>query len=171
MTAVAVKLAINFLNFSAIEATGEAFALAAQYGVKPSDFYEFITSTLFGSLPYKAYGKLIERNSYVPANFVVPLGLKDVKLALDAAEKVNLAMPLADVVRDHFVQAMAQGYRDEDIAVLAHAITNTLTRRNAESSGATSNWSFDGKIEQGAGGREPSADRGSGGKPVSQPRL
>jgi 3-hydroxyisobutyrate dehydrogenase-like beta-hydroxyacid dehydrogenase len=58
---------------------GEAFALAAQYGVQPSDFYEFITSTLFGSLPYKAYGKLIERNSYVPANFVVPLGLKDVK--------------------------------------------------------------------------------------------
>jgi 3-hydroxyisobutyrate dehydrogenase-like beta-hydroxyacid dehydrogenase len=49
--------------------------------------------------------------------------------ALDAAEKVNLAMPLANVVRDHFVQAMAQGYRDEDIAVLAHVITNTLTRR------------------------------------------
>jgi 3-hydroxyisobutyrate dehydrogenase-like beta-hydroxyacid dehydrogenase len=76
VTAVAVKLAINFLNFSAIEAMGEAFALAAQYGVRPSDFYEFITSTLFGSPPYKAYGKLIERNSYVPANFVVPLGLK-----------------------------------------------------------------------------------------------
>jgi 3-hydroxyisobutyrate dehydrogenase-like beta-hydroxyacid dehydrogenase len=76
VTAVAVKLAINFLNFSAIEAMGEAFALAAQYGVRPSDFYEFITSTLFGSPPYKAYGKLIERNSNVPANFVVPLGLK-----------------------------------------------------------------------------------------------
>lgn len=90
----------------------------------------------------------------MPANFVVPLGLKDVKLALDAAEKVNLAMPLANVVRDHFVQAMAQGYRDEDIAVLAHVITNTLTRRNGESSGATSKWSFDGQIEQGADGRE-----------------
>jgi hypothetical protein len=46
-------------------------------------------------------------------------------LALDAAEKVNLAIPLANVVRDHFVQAMAQGYRDEDIAVLARVITNT----------------------------------------------
>jgi hypothetical protein len=44
-------LAINFLNFSTIEAMGEAFALAAQYGVQPSDFYEFITSTLFGSPP------------------------------------------------------------------------------------------------------------------------
>ena len=126
VTAVAVKLAINFLNFSAIEAMGEAFALATQYGVQPSDFYEFIISTLFGSPPYKAYGKLIERNSYMPANFAVPLGLKDVKLALDAAEKVNLAMPLANVVRDHLVQAMAQGYRDEDIAVLARVITNTL---------------------------------------------
>jgi 3-hydroxyisobutyrate dehydrogenase-like beta-hydroxyacid dehydrogenase len=65
VTAVAVKLAINFLIFSAIEAMGEAFALTAQYGVQPADFYEFITSTLFGSAPYKAYGKLIQRNSYV----------------------------------------------------------------------------------------------------------
>jgi NAD(P)-dependent dehydrogenase (short-subunit alcohol dehydrogenase family) len=40
---------------------------------------------------------------------------------------VNLALPLANVVRDHLVQAMAQGYRDEDIAVLARVITNTLT--------------------------------------------
>jgi 3-hydroxyisobutyrate dehydrogenase-like beta-hydroxyacid dehydrogenase len=127
VTAVAVKLAINFLSFSAIEAMGEAFALTAQYGVQPSDFYEFITSTLFGSPPYKAYGKLIERNSYMPANFVVPLGLKDVKLTLDAAEKVNLAMPMANVVRDHLVQAMAQGYRDEDTAVLARVIANALT--------------------------------------------
>jgi 3-hydroxyisobutyrate dehydrogenase-like beta-hydroxyacid dehydrogenase len=57
---------------------------------------------------------------------VVPLGLKDVKLALDAAERVNLAMPLANVVREHLVQAIAQGYRDEDAAVLARVITNTL---------------------------------------------
>jgi len=57
----------------------------------------------------------------------VPLGLKDVNLALDAAEKVNLAMPLANVARDHLVQAIAQGYQDEDWSVIARVIANNMT--------------------------------------------
>lgn len=126
VTAVAAKLAINFLVVSAIEAMSEAFALTAQYGVQPSDFYEFITSTLFATPIYKAYGKLIEQNSFTPANFVVPLGLKDVKLTLDAGEKVNLAMPLANIARDHLVQALAQGYRDHDWSVIGRVVASTV---------------------------------------------
>jgi 3-hydroxyisobutyrate dehydrogenase-like beta-hydroxyacid dehydrogenase len=120
--AIAVKLAINFLSCSAIEAMSEAFALTDRYGVRRSDFYEFITGTLFGAPPYKSYGKLIERNSYTPANFAVPLGLKDIKLVLDAAEKVKLGMPLANLVRDHLLRAIAQGYGDEDWSVIARVI-------------------------------------------------
>lgn len=127
VTAIAVKLAINFLSLSAIEAMGEAFAFTEQYGVRRSDFYEFITGTLFGAPPYISYGKLIERNSYTPANFAVPLGLKDIKLVLDAAEKVNLAMPLANVARDHLLRAIAQGYRDEDWSVIARVVADKLT--------------------------------------------
>ena len=127
ITAAAVKLAINFVTAAAIEAMAEAFALTSQYNVRRSDFYEFMTNTLYPAPPYKSYGKLIEQNSFTPANFTVPLGLKDVKLALDAAEKVNLAMPLANVARDHLVQAIAQGYRDEDWSVIARVIANSLT--------------------------------------------
>jgi len=126
VTAAAVKLSINFVTAAAIEAMAEAFALASQYRVRRSDFYEFMTSTLYPAPPYKSYGKLIEQNSFTPANFTVPLGLKDVKLALDAAEKMNLAMPLANVARDHLVQAIAQGYRDEDWSVIARVITNSM---------------------------------------------
>jgi hypothetical protein len=32
----------------------------------------------------------------------------------------------------HLMPAMAQGFRDEDVAVPACGITNTFTRRNAE---------------------------------------
>jgi 3-hydroxyisobutyrate dehydrogenase-like beta-hydroxyacid dehydrogenase len=122
-----VKLALNFLSFSAIEAMAEAFTLTEQYGVQRSVFYEFITSTLFGAPPYQSYGKLIERNSYRPANFAVPLGLKDIKLVLDAAEKVNLAMPLASVARDYLLRAIAQGYEDEDWSVITRVVANNLT--------------------------------------------
>ena len=124
ITATAVKLAINFLTASAIETMGEAFALTGQYGVKPADFYEFMTSTLYPAAPYKSYGKLIAQDRFVPANFVVPLGLKDVRLALEAAELANLTLPVANVMRDHLIQALAQGYRDEDWAVVARVIRN-----------------------------------------------
>jgi 3-hydroxyisobutyrate dehydrogenase-like beta-hydroxyacid dehydrogenase len=69
----------------------------------------------------------MERDCYVPANFVVPLGLKDVKLALEAAEMARLALPLANVVRDHLIHALAQGYQDEDWAVVARVIKNSLS--------------------------------------------
>jgi len=129
VTATAVKLAINFLIASAIESMGEAFALTRQYGVRPADFYEFMTSTMFPDPPYRAYGKMMEQDSYVPANFVVPLGLKDVTLALEAAERAQLALPAANVIRDHLVQALAQGYANEDWAVVARVIRNALTAR------------------------------------------
>jgi 3-hydroxyisobutyrate dehydrogenase-like beta-hydroxyacid dehydrogenase len=56
----------------------------------------------------------------------VPLGLKDVKLALDAGERVNLAMPLANIARDHLIQALAQGYQDHDWSVIGRVVANTL---------------------------------------------
>ncbi|HXL65112.1 MAG TPA: NAD(P)-dependent oxidoreductase [Xanthobacteraceae bacterium] len=124
--AIAVKLAVNFMGLTNIEGMAEAFALTGQYGVQKSAFYEFITSTLFGTPLYKSYGKLIEQDTFKPANFAVPLGLKDIKLAIDAGEKVNLAMPAAGVVRDHLVQALAQGYGEEDWSVIARVITNGL---------------------------------------------
>jgi 3-hydroxyisobutyrate dehydrogenase-like beta-hydroxyacid dehydrogenase len=125
VTATAVKLAINFMIANAVEAMGEAFALTERYGVRPADFYEFMTNTMFQAPPYKAYGKLIEQDCYVPANFVVPLGLKDVKLALEAADMAHLALPAAKVVRDHLMQALAQGYANEDWSVIARVIRNS----------------------------------------------
>ena len=127
ITAIAVKLAINFLVANAIEAMGEAFALTGQYGVQPVKFYEFMTNTMFPAPPYKAYGKLIEKDCYVPANFVVPLGLKDVKLALEAAEMAHLTLPVANVMRDHLIQALAQGYANEDWSVVARVIKNSAS--------------------------------------------
>ena len=126
LTATVVKLTVNFLIACSVEALGEAFALTGQYGVRRNDFYEFITNTMFQAPPYRAYGKLMEQDCYVPANFNVPLGLKDVRLAMEAAERKNLALPAANVIRDHLVQALAQGYREEDWAVVARVITNSL---------------------------------------------
>jgi 3-hydroxyisobutyrate dehydrogenase-like beta-hydroxyacid dehydrogenase len=137
VTATAVKLAINFLIANAIEGMGEAFALTGQYGVRPADFYEFMTSTMFPAPPYRAYGKMMAQDNYLPANFIVPLGLKDMTLALEAAATARLALPAANVMREHLIQALAQGYEDEDWAVIARVIQNALTPRMDTSASPT----------------------------------
>ena len=42
------------------------------------------------------------------------LGLKDARLALSAAEAVDVPMPFASVIRDHMLTAIARGMEDLD---------------------------------------------------------
>jgi 3-hydroxyisobutyrate dehydrogenase-like beta-hydroxyacid dehydrogenase len=79
---------------------------------------EFLTATLFNAPVYKTYGALIVEGKHEPAGFALPLGLKDVRLVLQAAEAANVPMPIASVVRDRFITAMARGNQAKDWSVL-----------------------------------------------------
>ena len=68
---------------------------------------------------YKTYGNLIAQKAYVPAGFELRLGLKDTRLALSAAEGHSVAMPLASLLRDQYLKAIARGYGQHDWAALA----------------------------------------------------
>ncbi len=114
-----IKLAGNFLLAAMVESLGEAFALVRKNGIDPAQFLELITSSVFTAPPYKIYGSIIAREGYQPAGFQLPLGLKDVRLALAAAESVQVPLPLASLVRDHMISALARGYKDSDWSVIA----------------------------------------------------
>jgi 3-hydroxyisobutyrate dehydrogenase-like beta-hydroxyacid dehydrogenase len=45
--------------------------------------------------------------------------LKDLNLALAAAEAVAVPMPIASLIRDHFLTALARGYQELDWSALA----------------------------------------------------
>ncbi|HEV2246115.1 MAG TPA: NAD-binding protein, partial [Terriglobia bacterium] len=107
-TANAVKLAGNFLILCVIESLGEAYALLRKSGVEPEQFLEIMTSTLFSAPVYKIYGKLIADEQFLPAGFKLPLGLKDVSLVLAAAADARAPMPVASLVRDHILAAIAR---------------------------------------------------------------
>jgi 3-hydroxyisobutyrate dehydrogenase-like beta-hydroxyacid dehydrogenase len=108
-TANVVKLSGNFLIASMIEALGEALALVDKSGIAPRAFVDIITSTLFDAPVYRTYGALIAEQRFEPAGFAAPLGLKDVKLALSAAEDLRVPMPIASLLRDRFLSLIAQG--------------------------------------------------------------
>ncbi len=117
--AIAIKLANNFVLACAIEAMAEGFSLVRKYGVQPQVFYDVITEGLFSAPAYKVYGKLMVDQTFDKPGFTVVLGLKDVKLALAAAELAKVPLPSGSVVRDRLIGAIAHGDSDKDWSVLA----------------------------------------------------
>jgi 3-hydroxyisobutyrate dehydrogenase-like beta-hydroxyacid dehydrogenase len=109
----AAKLCGNFMIAAMLEAFGEAFATLRKADVPPHAFLE-IMSALFGSPVYANYGRLIADQKFEPAGFALRLGLKDARLVLEAAEEFAAPMPLASLIRDHFLSAMAHGQADLD---------------------------------------------------------
>jgi 3-hydroxyisobutyrate dehydrogenase-like beta-hydroxyacid dehydrogenase len=104
-----VKLSGNFLIASVIESLGEAMALVHKGGIDKHAYLDILTSTLFSAPVYKTYGGLLADGKFEPAGFAAPLGLKDVKLTLAAAEELRVPLPLASLLRDRFITLLAQG--------------------------------------------------------------
>jgi len=104
-----VKLSGNFLIASVIESLGEAMALVSKGGVDKRQYLEILTSTLFSAPVYKTYGDLIAQEKFEPAGFAVALGHKDIRLVLAAGEELRVPLPLANLLRDRFLNLLAHG--------------------------------------------------------------
>src|SRR3989449_9876181 len=104
----------TFLLEAGREAMGAAFALTRKYGVAPAELLDIVNGRLFRSPIYENYGKLIAEERYEPAGFKLRYGLKDVRLALEAADEATVPMPLASLMRDRYLSAVARGWRSEE---------------------------------------------------------
>ncbi|HEX3678065.1 MAG TPA: NAD(P)-dependent oxidoreductase [Sphingomicrobium sp.] len=109
-----VKLSANFLLATVFESLGEAVALIAKDGINKRHYVDFLTSTMFGSPAYKVYGGLVAADEEPPVGFAAPLGLKDIRLALAAADKLEVPMPFASVLHDRFVELLATNGENHD---------------------------------------------------------
>jgi 3-hydroxyisobutyrate dehydrogenase-like beta-hydroxyacid dehydrogenase len=112
-----VKLLGNMMSATALEMLGEVVAVVRKRGLDPQPFVDIMTSTMFGGRAHKIYGDKIARQTYAPG-FVLPLVLKDVRLALAEAEKAGVPMPSVGVVRDRLITGIARGYGELDWTAL-----------------------------------------------------
>jgi 3-hydroxyisobutyrate dehydrogenase-like beta-hydroxyacid dehydrogenase len=111
------KLLGNMMSATALEMLGEVIAVVRKRGLDPQPFIELVTSTMFGGRAHKIYGDKIARQDYA-AGFVLPLVLKDVRLALTEAETAGVPMPSVSVVRDRLITGIARGYGELDWTAL-----------------------------------------------------
>jgi 3-hydroxyisobutyrate dehydrogenase-like beta-hydroxyacid dehydrogenase len=126
--ATAAKLAVNFMIASAIGTMGEAVALVQGYDVDKAGFLDLVTSTVFAAPVYQGYGSAIAQERFEPAGFKLALGLKDVRLAMEAAEQVNVPLPLASALRDTQIESLAHEEGHLDWA----ALSRTSMRRASQ---------------------------------------
>ena len=112
-----IKLLGNMMTATALEMLGEAVALIRKRGFDPKPFIDIMTGTMFGGRVHRIYGDKIVKQSYAPG-FVMPLALKDVRLALAEAENAGAPMPSVGVVRDRLVAGIARGHADLDWTAL-----------------------------------------------------
>ena len=120
----AVKLCGNFMLASLLETFSEAFATLRKAGVAPHTFLE-IMNGLFASPVYASYGRLIADEAFEPAGFALTLGLKDVRLVLETAMECQSPMPLASLVRDHLLSALAQGQGEMDWSSVSRVLAKS----------------------------------------------
>jgi 3-hydroxyisobutyrate dehydrogenase-like beta-hydroxyacid dehydrogenase len=128
-----VKLTANFLQASVIESLGEAIALIGKAGIDRRAYVELLTSTIFTSPAYKIFGPLIAAGTFGPAAFAAPLGYKDIRLALAAAENLRVPMPLASLLHDRFLRLFAQGGEKLDWSAIGGLATQDAGAHQATS--------------------------------------
>ncbi len=117
-----VKVSGNFLMAAMLEALAEAITLARKSGLDARQYLDIINSALFNSPLYMNYGGAIADQKFEPAGFKLKLGLKDIKLAQDAADFMASPMPMAGLLHDHFLSAIAQGHGEIDWAGIARVV-------------------------------------------------
>lgn len=122
-TANAAKIACNMMITMAIEAMAEAVVLTEANGLDRDRFFELILGTLFGSRSYQVYSRKISENDY-EAGFKATLGLKDLRLAREAASGAGRELPMLDAVHRRMHETVEAGHGDRDWSAMAEHTIN-----------------------------------------------
>ncbi|WP_405159715.1 NAD(P)-dependent oxidoreductase [Nocardia sp. NBC_01499] len=114
-----VKIAVNYLILHALQALSESITLLQHAELNAGRFVEMINDSVFPGPVYSGYGDAIATSTYTPPGFTTTLGLKDLNLALGAADELGVALPTGPILHDVFATAVEQIGADLDWASVA----------------------------------------------------
>ncbi len=117
-----VKLSLNFMIYSTIEQMAEVFTVNEKLGTDPQLLFEIMINSFYTAPVHKNYGRLMVEQKYDHPGAPVTLGLKDVKMFLDAGGEQGVALPFASVMRDRLISAISAGDSERDFVVLQERV-------------------------------------------------
>ena len=115
----AMKICHNVFLGVVTQSLAEICVLAEKYGVKRSDFMEFMNQSVMGST-FSKYKTPSFVNLDLTPTFTPLLLKKDMDLGLSLARELGVPMPVAAATREMIQSAVGQGHTDCDFAVLLH---------------------------------------------------
>lgn len=113
-----VKILGNFTLGGLLETLAETISLSRRVGIPPEILVEILDTALYHSPVFRSYGTLMAEESYQPAGFWMRLGLKDVRLVSSEADRLEVPLPLADILRSGFLTGINRGYGEWDWSAL-----------------------------------------------------
>ncbi|RDI69289.1 NAD(P)-dependent oxidoreductase [Nocardia pseudobrasiliensis] len=124
-----VKIAVNYLILHALQALSESITLLQHAELNAGRFVEMINDSIFPGAVYSGYGDAITTGTYTPPGFTIALGLKDLNLALGAADELGVDLPTGPILHDVFATAVEQIGADLDWASVAEVTRQRSTGR------------------------------------------
>lgn len=118
-----VKLSQNLIQSNILQAFVEGIVLSTKAGVDPELMLHILNNTAArsGLIAFKA--PYMFRRDF-STHFSVKWMHKDIGLALDLAEELQVPVPLTSLTGQVFQAAMAQGYGDEDFSSVIKILEN-----------------------------------------------
>jgi 3-hydroxyisobutyrate dehydrogenase-like beta-hydroxyacid dehydrogenase len=119
--AAAMKLAVNLSVAMQVIAFSEGVLLAERYGVKPEQAVDILLGSVVAS-PMLAYRGRFLLDPPEVAWFTVALARKDLRIAQDMADRVNLPLWSAAAAAQLLAAAEALGFGNEELASVGRAL-------------------------------------------------
>ena len=109
-TGQVLKLMNNMLVFQNVSAIAEAMAIATRAGVERGRLFEILSRGSADSFVMRKHGKCMTTGEYPDDQFSTVYSLKDIRYALDLAEKVGVDAAGAKLAESRLLDAIDRGW-------------------------------------------------------------
>jgi 3-hydroxyisobutyrate dehydrogenase-like beta-hydroxyacid dehydrogenase len=125
-TGTVAKLCNNMMAFCNAAAASEALMLGVTAGLDPVKLVQVIASSSGNSSVFKAFSERALSGKFSPPSFALNLAHKDLHLAMELADELDVPLPLGSAT--HNLQRMARkmGMGGDDSSAILHVYEKTL---------------------------------------------
>jgi 3-hydroxyisobutyrate dehydrogenase len=113
------KLVHNMIAICSTQLLAEAFTMGMKAGVAPEALLKVVQDGAYGQgmLLTGTLPKMVFRGNFDRVTFALKLARKDLGLATEVGRELNVPMPLASLVEQDFLAALAHGLGEKDSTV------------------------------------------------------
>ena len=112
-----MKLVVNMIMGGMLSIFSEGVSLGLKADLDGQQLLDIIDAGAIANPMFKVKGPMLLDDNYT-TSFPLKHMQKDMRLAVDLGDKLNLTLPTAAITNESFKQARKAGYSDEDIAAI-----------------------------------------------------